>query len=644
MTKRNHTGIRTAALWSLVLVLALSVMRCFEVPPYPYRPKEDVVTHAKQISDALEDYINRWFAGEVGSVVPDSLIPRGFVSPYGGGYRLIRFDDIVPREQQLVRKAHAIDRDSLYASFPDPNCTYMGDLKAIIPFGHKLVVEGEFPYCRFFSIQATPSFDPSVYHYGYGGEGEVPIVDVDIEPQPGHVNPFRVGADRMAPNRSYRVEFTAAIGNTWDLNEASRPPYRQASNHRYMSGIVYQGPWGDSAWTKHHASVGHGRDEYDCGQLWIRYYRPDSGRGWNAGVPLPKFWFETPDGRRYYMHKDLDSARAAINPTYAAPATLPSEPTVTQGSDQGWYKQFDIMLVGLEAIAWIYETWTPKQVRDLFLGITGKGEGLPKSRGTEAHKTAVPHINYLTRGMSLGSGKVAVLTGKLPTFPDTRDGAPVMNEAQMRYWSLTGYDNSKIMDGIAGMAVHSVCDDELVLDSTRHYILVLSRPQDRPDNCTAANGCTWEDWGPSASYSWTLRWMSVAPDWEFELSPDEHLLKWGEANWSGSRLNHDLISRNSHEGILGEYLPKVHYMSRAEFEALGDSFDYTSIPEWQNTAVIPASAVRARSSHSNAQGVTWHDLLGRRLPIHRTRWGSGPRVQTSSNAGHAAGIAVPNRP
>lgn len=554
-----------------------------DVPPYPYRKDTSVIQDADEISQKLDQYIRAWFAGKVDSRIPPGLIPNGIQKGYNNVYRLVRYKDIEPKKQYAIRPAKPINLKKVYHSFPDPNCTYITDLKMILPFGHKMVIEGEFPHCRFFSIQATPSFDPSVYHYGYAGEGEVPIVDVDITPKKGHVNPFRPGANRKAKKRSYRVEVTAKKGSTWTLNKASRPPYRQRSNHRYITGITYLGPWGDPNWVKRKRSLGAGKGMFETGELWIRYYRPDKNTGWRAGVPLPKMWYELPDGRRYFIQKDVEHAMSThLNTTYKAPPAFPHDPKPYQDADDGWVKQFGIMLAGLEGIQRIHGTTKDKKViRDLYHGVTGRGAGLPENRGTEAHKTAVPHINYLLRSMSLGWGKVVVLTGKLPTFPDTYRGARRMNSAQMRYWSLTGYDNSKILEGIAGGAVQSIRDDELTLDKQRKYIIVMSRPNDRPNNATVENGCTWRAWGPGNNYSWTLRWMSVEPNWAFNLSPDENLLKWSKTSWSGAEYDPSLIGENDHDGILGEYLPRVHYMDKSEFEALGNDFYARDIPVWE---------------------------------------------------------------
>lgn len=114
------------------------------------------------------------------------------------------------------------DFSRLYGSSPDNHCTYL-ILQYLAPFGSRLVIDGEFPHCRFFNLQVSPPFDPHYPHFAGFGNAEVPIVDVDIEPDPGHTNPFRVGANRHATQRHYQVNFRLEQGNMVQLNEALNP-------------------------------------------------------------------------------------------------------------------------------------------------------------------------------------------------------------------------------------------------------------------------------------------------------------------------------------------------------------------------------------------------------------------------------------
>jgi hypothetical protein len=192
----------------------------------------------------------------------------------------------------------------------------------------------------------------------------------------------------------------------------------------------------------------------------------------------------------------------------------------------------------------------------------------------------------LVRGMALGRDKVVVLTGKLPTFPATRGGDAVMNGGEMRYWSLTGYE---VPDGWGllrtlfgsqrpiGVAAHAVMDEDIVLDRDRRYVIVLSRANERPANANVANGVTWIDWGPSSEISWTLRWLTVGPEWKGTNAPTPQKLGT-RADWASEDFDPNVVSRNRADGALGEYLPQLSYLSRAQFEALGKKPEAARMP------------------------------------------------------------------
>jgi hypothetical protein len=83
----------------------------------------------------------------------------------------------------------------------------------------------------------------------------------------------------------------------------------------------------------------------------------------------------------------------------------------------------------LDPQGWVF---TDQYLRDFFLGVEGLGEGQLGVRGIQPIATCAVHIDYLGRSMSLGRGKVIVISGKMPTTPDTRGGAATMTAAQAR--------------------------------------------------------------------------------------------------------------------------------------------------------------------------------------------------------------------
>ncbi len=547
-------------------------------PKFPnFTNRNTLIAETKQISDKLEAYVKAWLDGKADAKIPQNLLPKGTDTKELKNFRLVRPEEVKAEEQWGIRPAEEIDLSKVPGYFPDPHCTYIVLPNLFAPFGSKVIVEGQFPHSRFFDIQATPSFHPEAYRYVGFGAPEVPILDADIEPLPGHTNPFRVGANRNATKRGYRVTFELAQGNPVELNRAYRPPFwRDGGNTRTASAIQYQGPWGLGQ------GGGHGRGPWTVGEIWIRYYAPDKQQGALAGVPLPKVYYQLSDGRKFFIVAEFAAWLSRSNKRIVAKKTSPEEPLakLLSGPNDGWVKKFGILRAIL--IGTVLETkWAnQKYIRELDQGVAGRGEDLPPPGNYEQAATECNYINYLVRGMSLGAGKVAVLTGKLPTFPQTRNGEAQMTGAQMRYWSLTATSpDLPELDGFVGAVLHSVMDDDIVLDNQRHYVIVLSRDSDRPSNANSQNGVTWVNWGPHAKVTWTLRWLSVGSEWSFAYTPTTDKLGWA-SDWASTRYDRSLVGNNNQAGFLKAYQPVVHYLSKSDFEKLG-KVDPLKIPVWR---------------------------------------------------------------
>jgi hypothetical protein len=542
-------------------------------PSYPAENPEAVQQEAQDISNALEDYIKAWMRAEVPREIPNRILPKGINFSDNQGFFLQRYEEINPAEQWAYREVQTIDFNGVQMGVPDPHVTYLKLGTALAPFGSQLVIEGEFPYARFLNIQITPPLDGKNYYYNREiGSAEVSIVDADIEPLPGHTNPFIPGANRNATNRKYQVTFDLAIGKPVKLNPSYRFPYRGAGNNRVGSLIVYQGPWGEK----------YGKGSWNQGEIWIRYYAPDLNQGKMAGIPFPKAYYQLPTGERYFINSDFTGFSARANQRVKAQPTPPTEPPASYGPNVGWFKSFGILKSIGESIfiAWNKDDEATKQyIREIDLGVTGRGEDQPPPGNYEPHATTCNYNTYIGRSMAIGKGKVVVLTGKLPTFPETRNGAEIMPTSQLRYWSISGYDVNALSNS-AGAVIHSIMDDEIMLDANRNYVIVYSRPEDRPANATAENGVTWVNWGPISQLGLIIRWMSVAPHWMMAQNPHENNLPWTTTAWSGKNYNQGLIGYNNHNGFLGEYQPKIHYMTREVFETLPSPVSGKTVPEW----------------------------------------------------------------
>ncbi|MBU7010916.1 MAG: hypothetical protein HXS46_09510 [Theionarchaea archaeon] len=534
------------------------------------------VAEAEELSQNLEEYIYTWLDGEADALLPEGLLPSYIDNAKTHSWRLVHPEEIAPEEQWYAMEMYD-PREELHQHSPDPHATYL-KLIFIAPFGSKLLIEGDFPHCRFTDYQILQPFDP--YHPVTGNMGvcEVPIVDVDIEPDPGHVNPFRVGADRTAQNRHYHLTFELEIGNAVDLNPVMSPPeYRAQGNTRVGSPFGFAGPWGDSVLVP---SV-----------LWLRIYAPDRGKEPYGGVEWPKAVLQLPTGEKFWI--TCDKTKAVHDQTAPVPhRPVPrAEPYPFQGPTLGWFKMFGIDLVMMEANAYMNaEPWgandistARKEIRDFYRLFWNRGANADPPGNYECGATCCNYISYLVRSIALGKNKVIVITGTLPEFPKTRNSEPIMTSGEVRYFSITHQQGSGGLGKSEYTSVPhgSLMDDEIVVNENNEYIIVFSREEERPHNARRENGVTWQEWGPSSRQGLVFRWMSVIPDWYFpEYAPHETNIPWSTGAWSQDTYDKSLVGENR-PGIMGPYHPVMHYMTTEEFEALGEgTIDPGSMPEW----------------------------------------------------------------
>ncbi len=580
---------------------------------HPEEYYQQRVNEAHQISDRLEDYIRKWLKGEVPSELPRDLLPYSLNNDRMQ-WELVHPEEVQSEEQWGIRDADLEDIDfdrGVHSWIPDKACTF-GQLWFLAPFGSRLVLEGDFPHARFLDYEIAPPFDPRFPYSPTGiGNAEVPIVDADIEPDPGHVNPFRVGADRTAANRRYHVYFQLEEGNSYQLNEALNPgsmtetplTYRtptSTNNTRVGGPMIY---WGYT-----------GSEQIIPSLLWMRIYLPDRDAGPLGGVALPKAHLELSSGERFWIRPKPANMKRYIRranlpfPTgtflpremhprsgaglfdlfygiYRAATGFALSPSFTNwNSSVGWGKPFGVLLGSLEMSAvsalgvdckflgFDVAGIVKPLIRALDRLLAGRGPDQPPPGSLESSSTVCKYNNYLSRYMTIEEGKVLVLTGKLPRTPRTYNGETVMEDGELRFFSITHYADTILDYG-------GVCDAQIATDEEGRYIIVMSRAKDRPANAKPEYGVTWNDWGPSSATQYFLiRFMSVAPEWrETGKTPDMNNLPWEKADWAQPGYDRDLIG-NNRPGALGDWHPVLHYMSKEEFERLGTRLDPRNIP------------------------------------------------------------------
>jgi hypothetical protein len=378
-------------------------------PVYPIYPDLWIVEEeAHGYSLALEACVKAWLDGNARTELPDAFVPNGTnLRDYLGAFGWS--GPTASRPKGNGRSAPPRFRcrrpGAIAGSFPIPPAPTSSAPLSSRRSGRSWRSKANSPARGSSTSQVTPSFDPRSYRYEAAGVGEVPIVDADIEPLPGHANPFRAGADWAEYRRGYRVEYELRMGDPVALNRAFRPPhFRARGNSRVGGAIMFRGPW------RARAPGGDGR------------------------------------GRQR--------------------ATAP-EPVAAQGEgpDGGWYKQAGIFRAVVSGIARNTGRAGAPYVLRLDKGVAGRGSDLAPPRDYKQSATSAAYTDCLVRGMSCGRGSVVVLTGRLPTFPDTAKGGP-MREAQMRYWSIVGYAvpegfdflNALSPDAVQGVAMHAVRD------------------------------------------------------------------------------------------------------------------------------------------------------------------------------------------
>ncbi|MFQ5739265.1 MAG: fibronectin type III domain-containing protein [Acidobacteriota bacterium] len=552
----------------------------------------DQTASAQELSDEIEEYIRSWLRGEVPARIPRGLLPPTVENPKTHTWTLQRPEEVDPERQWYfvpARKEPATDGfQALYRGNAETHATYL-KLLYIAPLNSKLRVEGDFPHSRQMSFHVSPPFDPEFPRSFYTGILDVPLLDVDIEPDAGHTNPFRPGADRAAGDRHYQVTFDLMAGNAYDLNPVLQDShFRAPGNQRVGGPFESSGPWGQGTLLP--------------AVLWLRYYGPDLNADGSvdplAGVGLPKAELQLGSGEKFWIQPDLDLAQERQLTTTAGLDSPPVEPTEEfWNSSFGWLKGYGIFLSQFEAQA-IQEQGlqapdsVKQEVRQDFETLFNTGPRQPAPGNIGHSATDHAYNSYLSRPFALGSDKVYVITGKRPTTPATRQGETTMQPAQARYWSIChsvdqGEEGSIDFNGLV---YGCLMDDEVQTDSANDYIIVYSRGTERPGNATGECGVNWQEFGPQSVQSFVIRWMSVYPDhYSQAYTPDNENIPWQVGTWSEPDYDENLLGRNQ-PGFMGPYHPIVHYLDREEFEGLGCALKVEDIPVWEEASKPPIRA------------------------------------------------------
>ena len=119
-----------------------------------------------------------------------------------------------------------------------------------------------------------------------------------------------------------------------------------------------------------------------------------------------------------------------------------------------------------------------------------------------------PDNTYVATIVDHRPGRVVVIRGHAPTFPDTRAGERVSSQDQVRYWSFCTNEYAK------PYRVSACRNDARIATKGGDYTIVVSTRADRPKGLRATGGVTWLPWGSTRVPSLILlRQMLPSPDY-----------------------------------------------------------------------------------------------------------------------------------
>jgi hypothetical protein len=101
-----------------------------------------------------------------------------------------------------------------------------------------------------------------------------------------------------------------------------------------------------------------------------------------------------------------------------------------------------------------------------------------------------PDNRYLMAPVLWEPGRIIVIRGQAPSFPDTGSGRSPTVPSQLRYWSFCTGSNIITYPSLYPTTA-GVSDFQIPVGSDGFYTIVVSQPEHRPANATPDNGVAW---------------------------------------------------------------------------------------------------------------------------------------------------------
>ena len=349
-----------------------------------------------------------------------------------------------------------VNREQSNSQFPDAGATYWF-ASITVPDGAVLRLQGDYPHARYASFMVYGP-DPATGLPGTPFDG---LADIDIAPDGGSTNPFEVGADRTVEQRSYEVQL---VGESVPADEAGR-----AANTLY--GV----------------NSGEPAEGDRTQELIYRVYIPDDGRNLLGDTGLPGVTVELADGSTLTgeeacaaLQSDpvlpVDQLPSLGEDAYATLRALGEQPTHPAQLPVVFRRFFNAQ----HATFSTFYTGTDREPELAAVDATPFGGYF--SNLDNQYVLAVIDRDL---GPDPETGTVAVITGTAPTTPRTSDGAEVMEDGDLRYWSVCQNESS-----VTTRVADCLYDEQVPRDADGRYTVVVSRPEDRPENKNCRAGIT----------------------------------------------------------------------------------------------------------------------------------------------------------
>lgn len=336
------------------------------------------------------------------------------------------------------------------------------------------------------------------------------LTDRNIVPAAGSINPFVEGNSRSDPYRRYVVSILSG-----------QPP---AAGEPRESNTLYD------------ATAVAGEEAV----LIYRNYVPNMGTDQTGDVGLPRVTLHLPDGSTVQG----EEACAALS-VGTEPLSIPLVPADIYQSHRDNFEP------ARNPPAFRATYGIPFLLQCDYRGdCTNNPE-----RNTRFYANA--DNQYLYSFLNREIAEVTVIRARIPEIPETLEGQEFFSEGELRYWSLC-------QNEFYSQAVKEcLYDEQVTINPDGFFTIVTSKPEDRPDNANGECGVGYLPWPDNGDGFSFIEGRSDDPNSAFLL-----LRNMLPADDFEEAIQNTSVAGDEAE-VMGEYLPRASYMSRAEFEGLG---------------------------------------------------------------------------